>query len=366
MHDLPPSLETRSAPHTLRRRWKPLGVLSLAAVLLHAAVFSGADWVWPQADVAQLPSLPMQVRVVDVPMTVAAGSLPVVLQSEASVMSAAPRRVPTAVRVKRETASVAVPLASFPIAEIAARELVPPVPSAGSVTAAHAASAPEADEETVPSYRTQLPPALTLHYEMQRGMLHGTGDLSWRPQAGLYEMKLEAKVSGLPVLMQTSSGAIDVAGIAPVRYVDQRIRKSATSANFQREAGKITFSGSSAEFALRAGAQDRLSWMVQLAAVVSAEPQLAKAGAKVVLYVVGSHGDASVWVFRCIGPETVDTRAGPIDAIKFTREPREPYDTTIQVWLDPRQHALPVRATQRSGPGDEGYELRLIEAVAAN
>jgi hypothetical protein len=366
MHDPGSSFETGFGPRSFPRRWKPLGMMSLAAVLLHAAVFSGADWAWPQADAAPLPSLPMQVRVVDEPMAVTVTPLPAVSQPGAVVPPAVPQRLAAVSRVKRETAPVAVPLAPLPIAEVASPDVSKPALTTPSAPATHAASAPEAEEETVPLYRTQLPPALMLHYELQRGMLHGTGDLSWRPQVGRYEMKLEAKVSGLSVLMQTSSGTIDAAGIAPVRYVDQRIRKSATSANFQRDAGKITFSGSAAEFALRAGAQDRLSWMVQLAAVVSAEPQLAKAGAKVVLYVVGSHGDASVWAFRCVGPETVETRAGPVDAVKFVREPREPYDTTVQVWLDPRQHALPVKATQKSGPGDEGYELRLVEVVAAN
>jgi len=106
--------------------------------------------------------------------------------------------------------------------------------------------------------------------------------------------------------------------------------------------------------------------MLQLAAIVSAEPQLAASGAKVVMQVTGARGDAGVWVFRCTGPETVDARGGAIDALKFVREPREAYDTTIQVWLDPKQGHLPVRATQKSGGSDEGYELRLVEVIASN
>ena len=89
--------------------------------------------------------------------------------------------------------------------------------------------------------------------------------------------------------------------------------------------------------------------------------QLAKTGAHVVLFVVGANGDGSVWSFRCVGPESLETRAGVVDSVKFVREPREPYDTTIEVWLDPREHDLPIRATQKNGPSDEGYELRLIE-----
>ena len=161
----------------------------------------------------------------------------------------------------------------------------------------------------------------------------------------------------------SSSGGFDAAGIAPLRFTDQRLRRSATAANFQRAADKITYSGSGSEFALRPGAQDRLSWMLQLAAIVAGDPQFAKAGAKVVMYVTGSHGDAGVWVFRCVGPEAVPVRGGSVTAIKFVREPRDAYDTTVQVWLDPQQHDLPVRATQKSGPNDEGYDLRLLEVL---
>jgi hypothetical protein len=223
------------------------------------------------------------------------------------------------------------------------------------------APAPARGEEPIPSYRTRLPPATTLRYQMRRGMLSGTGDLVWHPEGDHYELRLEARVAGLPVLTQVSTGGFDAAGIAPLRFTDQRLRRAATAANFQRAAGKITFSGPSTEFALRTGAQDRLSWMVQLAAIVSAEPALAKPGARVLMVVVGSHGDADVWAFHCEGAETVVTGVGAVPAIKYSREPRETYDTTVQVWLDPARHGLPVRAVQKSGPSDDGFDLRLQE-----
>jgi len=99
--------------------------------------------------------------------------------------------------------------------------------------------------------------------------------------------------------------------------------------------------------------------MVQLGAIVAAEPKLRSIGAKVVMHVVGANADASVWIFDCVAIESVATGAGTVSALKFVREPREPYDTLVQVWLDPERHYLPVRATQKSGPSDEGFELRL-------
>jgi hypothetical protein len=347
----------------LGRRWKRIGVLSLVALLLHAAALSGLDWAWPSPQVpAALPAV-VQVRVVE--------AAPVADAIEA--IAPAPPPSPPAAAV------VAVPAKTLAVRAAPVARSTPPTPTAPATAAAEPAAAvalnaPSTDpvaeavagDEPIPHYRTRLPPATTLRFEMQRGVLRGVGDLAWRPQGDRYELRFEASVGGLPVLTQVSAGGFDAEGVAPERFTDQRLRRGTSAANFQRAPGKITFSGPSTEFALRAGAQDRLSWMVQLGAIVAAEPQLGVAGAKVAMYVVGSHGDAGVWVFRCAGLEDVPTGAGSVAAIKFVREPREAYDTTVQVWLDPHRHDLPVRAVQKSGPNDEGFDLRLREVVFAN
>lgn len=359
MHDFDPILPPRAAA---RRRRLRLGVVSAAALLLHAALLGGADWAWPSTEPAPLPTA-MQVRVVE-PVRVAAAEPVAAAVAIPVPLPARPRPAP------RRTVPMT-PAAVVPVAEVVAAAAPPLLPSmqvalaaTPSTAAADAAPAASADDEAIPHYRTRMPPATTLRYEVSRGMLHGTGDLVWQPQADRYDLKLEFKLSGLTILSQASSGAFDAAGIAPLRFTDQRFKRGTTAANFQREADKISYSGSSKVFPLRAGAQDRLSWMLQLAAIVSAEPQLAKPGGKVVMYVTGANGDPGVWVFRCVGPESVEARGGSVDAIKFVREPREPHDTTVQVWLDPKQHDLPVRATQKSGENDEGYELRLLEVLA--
>ncbi|HEY9064416.1 MAG TPA: DUF3108 domain-containing protein, partial [Burkholderiaceae bacterium] len=255
----------------------------------------------------------------------------------------------------------------------AERSTVPPVQLAlTTALQGEPAPAPEAApassaEEPIPHYRTRMPAGATLRYQVSRGVLHGSGELQWRPQGDQYELKLESKLGGMTLLTQVSSGGFDAEGIAPVRFTDTRIRRATVAANFQREAGrdgKITFSGSSQELPLAPGVQDRISWMVQLAAIVAAQPNLRTPGAKVVMQVVGANADASVWSFRCAGSETIETGIGPIDALKYVREPRPgAYDTTAQAWLDPKHHFLPARATLRSGPNDEGYELHLQDVI---
>ena len=133
---------------------------------------------------------------------------------------------------------------------------------------------------------------VTLHYQVRRGFLRGDGEIRWQPSGDGYRLVLEARVAGVTLLMQTSEGGVDANGLAPVRFVDQRARRSAQAANFRRDAGTITFSGSGAEWPLLAGSQDRLSWMIQLAGIAAAEPQLLAEGGRITMVVVGARGDA--------------------------------------------------------------------------
>ena len=259
--------------------------------------------------------------------------------------------IATAFEVARETAAGT--------ASGTATATVTAAPTPVALAATPAPAAPH--EEAIPHYATQMPPPMLLRYEMHRGALRGTGELAWRPQADRYELRLDARIGPLALLSQSSTGGFDSAGMAPLRFTDQRMRKAVQAVNFQREAGKVSFSGPSTEYPLRPGMQDRLSWMVQLAAIVSAEPALRATGAKVSVLVVGSQGDASVWAFRCMGVESLQLGAGETQALSYVREPRDPYDTSVKVWLDAARHYLPVRADTKAGPNDPGIGLSLQE-----
>ena len=349
-------------------RGRALVLLALAALLLHGLLLGGIDLASPQPGPA--PPAALQVRAIVPPPPA-----PPVVDTPAVV--AAPRPVRRSVQpLPVEPASpqpVAVPApqpsitpAEPPVAEVVATpEPVAAVASAAEVAAAPASAAdvPAAGGEVPPVYRTRLPPPLTLRYALQRGRLSGSGELAWRPDGTRYELRLDGTVIGLNVLTQVSQGAIDTNGLAPVRFTDQRARRAAVAANFQREAGKITFSGPSTEYPLWPGVQDRLSWMLQLAGVAAAEPQLLESGERIVLQVVGARGDAGLWAFRSAGREPLETVAGTVDTWHLRREARGPYDSAVEVWLDPQRHFLPVRATLGGGADDTPIELRLRELI---
>ena len=351
----------------LDRRGRGLLLLVLAVLLVHAALLGGIGAVGPETGAAAPPSIqvravPAEVSaplLVDTPVAAPPAPVAAPLRPRPRAVRAAPPAevpVPQAAEPAASQAAViataeAAPETAMPAASAEARE-----PSA----AAAPVESPASDAE-LPTYRTRLPPAATLVYDLQRGRLAGSGELRWSPATDDYELVLEGSIVGLNLLTQVSRGGFDAAGLAPQRFTDRRARRPAQAASFDRTSGRVTFSGPSFELPLRPGVQDRLSWMIQLAAIAAADPQWLAPGAKVTLQVVGARGDAALWVFRCVGAEPLDTAAGALESVRFVREPRGPYDTGVEVWLDPARHHLPVRATIRNGGEGEGLELRLRE-----
>lgn len=230
---------------------------------------------------------------------------------------------------------------------------------AATAPAGAAAAAPAVE---VPVYPTRLPPAFTTRYTLHRGLLSGRGSLTWGPSADgtHYESRLEGSVGGFNVLDWTSTGAIDRAGVAPERFLMRRRGREAQAANFQRKAGKITYSGPSVQYDLPIGAQDRLSWMVQIGGVLNAAPKRYGVGSHLSFFVSGARGDADLWEFTVLGLENVPAGNGrDMMALKLLREPRKPYDTRVEIWLDPQHDHRPVRARLVTAGNGDALELRL-------
>jgi hypothetical protein len=100
--------------------------------------------------------------------------------------------------------------------------------------------------------------------------------------------------------------------------------------------------------------------MIQLPAIVEADAALARAGAVVTLFVAGTRGDAEAWRFEVQGPAALELPAGAVpNALQLQREPTRPYDTRVEVWLDPQRQHLPVRAVFTTLPGGQPLQLEL-------
>ena len=212
--------------------------------------------------------------------------------------------------------------------------------------------------DAAPAYRTRIPPAARVSYRLTRGAIVGSGEIDWQPQADGYTLRLEGRVPLLGTLIvQTSRGGFDAAGLAPLRYTDKRLRRPERSADFDRGAGTVSFSEGNPA-ALTPGLQDRVSVMLQLAAIANGWSRPPAPGTELRIPVIGLRGDAAVWSLRFEGPQAVVTPEGTVTALRFLREADKPHDTRAEFWLDPARTGMKERARLTDGNGDALELLR--------
>jgi hypothetical protein len=199
----------------------------------------------------------------------------------------------------------------------------------------------------------QAPPPIRLKYELTatyRGVpLQGEGALTWRHDGSSYELQLEARSPLLGSRRQRSEGRITPHGLEPLHFWDKS--RSEQAAHFDRERDRITFSNNQPDAPLAAGAQDRLSVLLQLAALVAAQPARYPPGTDVAIP-TASVREAETWTFSVEREEDLALPGGTIRALKLQRLPRREYDQKVELWLAPRLDYAPVRIRLTSPNGD--------------
>jgi hypothetical protein len=208
---------------------------------------------------------------------------------------------------------------------------------------------------------TRIPASAELVFALQRGAEIGEARLSWQADGERYALALHAMLPSGRELEQHSQGQFDAAGIAPVRLADRKRGRDVRAANFQREHGKITFSGPRWELPLEAGTQDRLSWLLQLVALAEGARDGLRVGTELAMWVVGARGAASHWRFEVRGIERVAHEGHGRDTWWLVREPAHPYDMRIEVWLDAATAHWPLKLRQTQIPGGEPLEWVLLQ-----
>lgn len=151
---------------------------------------------------------------------------------------------------------------------------------------------------------------------------------------------------------QTSVGTIDpVLGLQPQRFGDKNKTELATHFDRSRTPPAIRFSSNTPEAELLPGSQDRLSVLLQLAAMLAGEPSRYVPGSAVLIHTAGSR-DAGLWHFRVGNVEPLELPAGKLSALHLVREPMHTYDNRVEVWLAPALGHLPVRILWTQANGD--------------
>jgi Protein of unknown function (DUF3108) len=213
---------------------------------------------------------------------------------------------------------------------------------------------PSADAAT---QRVTVPPGFVATYAFRRGSLQGAAELTWAPAGDRYMLRMHVRKGFISVMTQTSEGRLQSTGLEPERLMDSRLGRADQAANFQKDKGLITFSGPDQLYAWQAGTQDRLSWMVQLPAMLAAQPPTLAAGQRFAMTVVGARGEADVWTFEFAGWDEVSTQSGPVRSARLMRETRRPHDQQVEIWLDPEKNYQPVRARWGAAQDPQPVEL---------
>jgi hypothetical protein len=370
-----PGLDTAWAARSRRR----LALTALLVVLAHAWLLQRApDLVQPGLPASEsLIIRPMQTRQIVMSPQPAARASDALGARTLPVPAAQPMAAarPSAIHLHSPDASP--PGAPSPqvltsqlpapppvTAEGAAREMTPalPVPTPAPAPAPASASVPASAiapaAATVPAAGTATPPlaipgSVSLRYIVSatsRGRPYQVnGTLQWQHDGERYQARLEISAFLLGARVQTSVGRITEEGLAPTRFGDRARSEQAT--HFQRDKGIISFSNNAPDAPLQAGAQDRLSAIVQLGAMLAGAPQRYPAGTVVSLQTAGVR-EAEVWQFSVVGPERLELPGGALEAIKLLRTPRREFDQTIELWLAPTIQYLPVRVRITQGNGD--------------
>jgi Protein of unknown function (DUF3108) len=351
--------------------WRAVLVALVVVALMHAGLLG----VWPEAPGPGRRAAPPQPvlarQIVRSAPLQALGPQPVRVVPKQTrppkVLQAPKKSAPPSVQAAQEDEADSGPVM------VQAPTLPPeldPAPAAVQTTlnannpAATGTPEPEPGAERVPVFATQLPPSFTLQYRLQRGLISAGAELRWQQGDGAYTLALQTRAFGAKSLAWTSQGAVDAYGLAPVRFAEVRRGREQRAVNFQRDKGLVSFSGPQLQYPIVPGMQDRVSWMVQLAAIVAANPPLALPGAQVPMMVVGTRGDAEVWTFTVIDVTALDMPGGVVsNAVHFRREPRRAYDAQTDVWLDPARHHLPVRARLLVQPTGEGTDF-VVESLS--
>jgi hypothetical protein len=168
-----------------------------------------------------------------------------------------------------------------------------------------------------------------------------SGELLWAPDGSGYNAHLEISAWGFRVRTWTSKGDLAEGGLQPLRFGDKP-RGAELATHFQRDKGIISFSANNPDVPLQTGAQDKLSALLQLSAIVAGEPERYTSGTSIAFQAADAHR-AELWNFRVGSVESLDLPGGTLTALKLSKEPTQEFDQRIEVWLAPELHYLPVR-----------------------
>lgn len=327
---------------------RPLVVLAVAVLAVHLLLLQGR----PGALSLSSPwrTQPLITRVIEAqpapPQAAAAPVTPPAVVTATPPVAPAPA-TPLAPPAPVAEAPPAAP-ASPPAAAVAPAQAEPAAPPA---QAAAAPAPPAGPVQTVAS-AFQVPSSIIARYAVKgeaKGLpYNAAAHLAWSHDGTQYEARLKIDAL-LGSREQVSTGRLSADGLAPTRFGD--LSRTEQAAHFVRDKGVISFSNNAPDAVLQAGAQDRLSVLLQLGAMLAADPARYPPGTRVDVQTAGVR-DAETWSFSIEGPQELQIRNRTVATIKLERAPRHEHDQKVELWVGPDMDYLPVRVRLTQPGGD--------------
>ncbi len=196
----------------------------------------------------------------------------------------------------------------------------------------------------------RLPASVQMKYQVEANKFPYSlsAEMLWQQDGSRYSARLAFNAFG-QARVQTSRGQIGARGLEPIRFSDKY--RSEVAAHFNREKGKVTFSANTPDVPLLAGAQDRLSILIQLAGMVASAPNRYPPATTISIQTIGPR-DADTWLFTVGETETLSLPGGPQETLKLVRNPRQEFDQKVEIWLAPALDYLPARVRITEPNGD--------------
>jgi hypothetical protein len=352
-------------------------LLGLLIVLLHAALFSfiSGTVALPRLPAASSMDL-VQAQVLPTPPAAPATPLPPPLPKPLPP----PPLLPPLLQLPEDSAPLANEEAVGPPAEPGSGGTgEAPLDTAASAIAA--ADAPPASPPAEPSappappipeprrYKVDLPPPATITMDVARVDADGTrwngeAQLLWRFRDDSYRIEFEAGIrvvfTRVNLAVLTSEGALGATGFVPVKMTEKRRGRALTATHFDWSHDKISFSSSQKTVPLAAGAQDKASVPLQLAAIARGDPAQLSGDIDIQ---VGEDRDAVVFRFVVVGQEEIETKLGKLQAVHLSRPPKEgSYRSRLDIWLAPGRGWYPVQI--RSSEANGAVTTQTVNNIA--
>lgn len=338
---------------------RPLVLAALAVAVTGVHWWVAAQWVPARLGEGAADGRPKPIEVSFV-RTLAPAAAPV---------TPPPREQPrTAVIAPQAAASAPQPLLSEalqiePVVAIQA----PPLPETPAGPVALAAAAPAVAVSAAAPAAFEWPPSTRLDYRLAghfRGPVTGQARVEWLRSGTRYQVTLDLSVgpsfSPLASRRISSDGEITPQGLRPRRYDEETraLLRDTRRLVIALDADVVRLP-SGREQPRPADVQDSASQFVQLTWLFTTQPQLLQPG-QVIAFPLALPRQVDVWTYDVLATETVDTPAGPVDAVhvKPRREAKAGGDLTAEVWFAPSLQYLPVRLLIRQD-ADTYMELSL-------